>query len=63
MCADIERMGFFFAGVLPGSYGKGWLILQYLNNRVMDYNTFQLDSEFGKELLSYIERCNEGVNL
>ena len=63
LCATVEQMGFFFAGVLPGSYGKGWLILQYLNNRVMDYNTFQLNSEFGKELLSYIERCNEGVNL
>jgi hypothetical protein len=52
---EFEKMGFFFAGILPGALAGGdALILQYLNNVPIDYEKIQLDSDAGKHLLDYI---------
>ena len=52
---DFEQMGFFFAGILPAALsGEDALILQYLNNVPIDYDRIQLESNMGKEILSYV---------
>lgn len=51
---EIEKMGFFFAGILPESRIGDALILQYLNNVDLDYTRIQLLSDIAKELLVYI---------
>ena len=56
--ADFEQLGFFFAGVLPGSRIGEALILQYLNNVAIDYAKIQLQSEMAKELCRYIQACD-----
>jgi anti-sigma regulatory factor (Ser/Thr protein kinase) len=56
MCEKIEELGFFFAGIMPGS-GKGdVLILQYLNNHVIDYNYISLACEESKSILDYVRK-------
>ncbi len=61
VCADIEKLGFFFGGVFHGK-AKGpenatgdALILQYLNNVPMDYEKIAVASDLAKELRDYIE--------
>jgi anti-sigma regulatory factor (Ser/Thr protein kinase)/GNAT superfamily N-acetyltransferase len=52
---DFEKLGFFFAGLLPGGAEKGdALILQYLNNVPIDYSKLHIKSEFGSRLLDYV---------
>ena len=55
LTAEIEKMGFFFAGILPESRIGDALILQYLNNVPLDYDKIQLLSDLSKELLNYIK--------
>jgi serine/threonine-protein kinase RsbW len=50
---DFERMGFIFSGVLPTNSSQ-YLILQYLNNLIIDYDKIRIESAFSKELLAYI---------
>ena len=49
-----EKMGFFFAGILPESSIGDALVLQYLNNVDLDYSKILLVSDIAKELLVYI---------
>lgn len=52
---NIETLGFFFAGILPGGIqGSDALIYQYLNNVQIDYEQIQVDSESSRSLLDYI---------
>ncbi len=53
-----ERLGFFFAGILPGGCAGDALILQYLNNVPMDYEQINVDSKLGRELLTYIKELD-----
>jgi serine/threonine-protein kinase RsbW len=49
-----EDLGFFFAGVLPrGLPGGDALILQYLNNFTVAYDSLQTESEFAARLVAY----------
>lgn len=49
-----EKMGFFFAGVLPTKSRQN-LILQYLNNVPIDYSKIITITDFGKILISYVK--------
>lgn len=61
LAEEFERLGFFFAGVLPyGHSGKDCLILQYLNNLRIDYSKVRIHSERGQELLQYVEHAANG---
>ena len=61
--AQFEKMGFFFAGILPGGFADGdALILQYLNNVSIDYNTIQVKSAIAAKLLAYIKEQDPNVN-
>jgi serine/threonine-protein kinase RsbW len=53
--AQFEKLGFFFAGILPGGLAGGdALILQYLNNVPLDYDAIQVKSATAKKLLAYV---------
>jgi serine/threonine-protein kinase RsbW len=52
---QFEKLGFFFAGILPGGHSDGdALILQYLNNVPLDYDAIQVKSTTAKKLLAYV---------
>lgn len=55
MTAELEMVGFFFAGILPCTYMGDTLILQYLNNVPLDYSKVEAHSDMAKELLAYIK--------
>jgi serine/threonine-protein kinase RsbW len=60
---EFEKMGFFFAGILPDSLIGDALILQYLNNVEFDYSKVVIYQDFTKEILAYIRAHdpNEGL--
>ncbi len=55
MTAEIESLGFFFAGILPHARIGDTLILQYLNNVDLDYARINVYSDMAKEILAYIK--------
>ena len=55
---DLEKIGFFFCGVLP-SASRHNLILQYLNNIPIQYEKIQTASDVAGEMLSYIRQKDE----
>jgi hypothetical protein len=56
LTSEFEKMGFFFAGIMPGTASKDALVLQYLNNIAIDYNKILLFNNNAKEILSYIKK-------
>lgn len=61
LTAEFEKMGFFFAGILPESSIGDALILQYLNNVSLDYDKIQLVSDVAKDLLTYIKALDPNI--
>ncbi len=55
---DFEKLGFFFAGILPCSRIGDAFILQYLNNVAIDYSKIHLQSDMAKEICSYVQACD-----
>ncbi len=61
--AQFEKLGFFFAGILPGGLSGGdALILQYLNNVPIDYDAIQVKSTTAKKLLAYVRKHDPNLN-
>jgi anti-sigma regulatory factor (Ser/Thr protein kinase)/ribosomal protein S18 acetylase RimI-like enzyme len=61
--AQFEKLGFFFAGILPGGFADGdALILQYLNNVTINYNTIQVRTAPAAKLLAYIRERDPNVS-
>src|SRR5258707_12002307 len=54
LCAPLEALGFFFAGVIPELADDDVLRLQYLNDVDADVESAQIASDFGKELFAYV---------
>jgi hypothetical protein len=54
LCAPIEALGFFFAGIIPELAEDDVLRLQYLNDVEADVDSAKLASEFGLELFAYV---------
>jgi serine/threonine-protein kinase RsbW len=53
---EFEKLGFFFAGVMPGGLAVGdALILQYLNNVPIDYSQIKISSEISHRIIEYIQ--------
>jgi len=63
LTAEIEKLGFFFAGILPGAACGDALILQYLNNVELDYTKIMAFSEVAKELEAYVQKCDPNAAL
>ena len=57
VCASLEALGFFFAGVVPDLVGDDILRLQYLNEIEVDVASAQIASDFGKDLFAYVVRA------
>jgi serine/threonine-protein kinase RsbW len=51
---EFEKLGFFFAGILPRARIGDTLILQFLNNVDLDYDKITAYSDVAKEILAYI---------
>jgi hypothetical protein len=61
MTAEFEKLGFFFAGILPESRIGDTLVLQYLNNVSLDYSKILLVSDIAKDLLDYIKAHDPNI--
>ena len=55
MTAEFEKLGFFFAGVLPCGDIGDTLILQYLNNVPLDYGKLRIHTDMARDILAYIK--------
>lgn len=60
---DLENIGFFFAGVIPGDVGNNKLVLQYLNNILIDYSSIKTESEIGNKILNYVMNSDPNINI
>lgn len=58
---EFEKLGFFFAGILPCARFGDTLMLQYLNNVDFNYSTVTAYSEMAKEILGYIRERDPNV--
>lgn len=56
-CPEMEKLGFFFSGIIPELAKGDILRLQFLNNIPVNLEEMHIVSEFGNELLNYINRC------
>jgi anti-sigma regulatory factor (Ser/Thr protein kinase) len=56
-CARLEKLGFFFSGVIPEYHDGDILRLQYLNNVIVDPQDIVTASEFGEELANYVRKA------
>jgi len=52
--AAVQR-DFFFAGIVPDNTKGHYLVLQYLNNYLVDYDAIDIFSEPGKALKEFIK--------
>lgn len=53
-CPEIEKMGFFFSGVIPELFNDDSFRLQYLNNVEVIAEDIKTASDFGRELVDYV---------
>jgi hypothetical protein len=60
-CVKIEKLGFFFAGIIPELFNGDYLRLQYLNNVDPNLDNVCIVSDFGRELFDYIVSAYEEV--
>lgn len=51
-----EKLGFFFSGVMPGTFGKDEIIFQYINEEIQ-YENIILNSKMSKKLFEHMRRC------
>lgn len=58
---EIEKLGYFFAGILPESKIGDALILQYLNNIDFDYSKVVAYSDTAKVILEYIKSNDPNI--
>ncbi len=55
LVAEFEALGFFFGGIIPGASVGEALVLQYLNNVAIDYDSIKLHTEASREILAYVK--------
>ncbi len=60
---ELEKIGFFFAGILPETDLGDVLILQYLNNVALDYGKIQAYSDIARDILAYIQAHDPLANI
>ncbi|MGO9567993.1 MAG: GNAT family N-acetyltransferase [Desulfomonilaceae bacterium] len=52
---EFEALGFFFGGIFPGASVGEALVLQYLNNVAIDYDSIKLHTQASREILAYVK--------
>jgi hypothetical protein len=50
----LEEMGFLFAGIRPAGPHKDWLLLQYFNGVLVDYDVMAVESDESHALIAYV---------
>ena len=55
---QLEELGFLFTGILPAGRQGDWLVLQYFNGVVVDYDSIDVEEPATQQLLDYI-RAND----
>ena len=55
LAPELEKLGFFFSGILPQTDIGDALVFQYLNNVELDYSKIQVLTDTGRELIQYIK--------
>lgn len=63
LTGEFEKMGFFFAGILPLARVGDTLMLQYLNNVDLDYGKICAVSDIAREVLAYIRANDPNADL
>ena len=63
LTAEFEKMGFFFAGILPLALAGDTLILQYLNNVRIDYDKIVLYSAEARQIRDYVRKMDPNFDL
>ncbi len=53
---ELEKLGFFFAGIEPETFIGEALILQYLNNIDLDYEKVQVYTDMARDILAHIKK-------
>lgn len=56
LVSEFEKLGFFFAGIMPHTRIGDALYLQYLNNVAVDYGSIKVDSDMARRVLDYVRR-------
>jgi hypothetical protein len=51
---QLEQLGFLFSGVRPGGPEREWLLYQYFNGVLVDYDVMAVDSDESRELIAYV---------
>ena len=51
---QLEELGFLFSGIRPGGPQKDWLLLQYFNGVLVDYDVMAVESDRSHELVAYV---------
>jgi hypothetical protein len=51
---QLEELGFLFSGVRPGGPVREWLLYQYFNGVLVDYDVMAVDSDESRELVAYV---------
>ena len=60
---NFEKLGFFFAGIMPGGLSAGdALILQYLNNVPIDYTKIKTTSDMAHRILCHIKHRDPNID-
>jgi serine/threonine-protein kinase RsbW len=52
-----DKLGYFFAGIIPGGCGGDALILQKLNHSLIDFDKIHAVNESVQDLINYVRRC------
>ncbi|MBP7652309.1 ATP-binding protein [Candidatus Dependentiae bacterium] len=60
---ELEKLGFFFSGIMPYAVAGDSIILQYLNNVSFDYDKVVAYSDVAKEILNYIKSTDPNQNI
>lgn len=55
---ELEKLNFFFSGILPASEVGDALLFQYVNNIAIDYDKIVAHSDDAREILDYIKTCD-----
>ncbi|MFA6412557.1 MAG: ATP-binding protein [Syntrophales bacterium] len=63
MAVEFEKMGFFFAGILPLAMVGDALILQYLNNIRIDYDKIVLYTDEARHIRDYVREMDPNRDL
>jgi serine/threonine-protein kinase RsbW len=58
---ELEGLGFMVTGVLPGGPAADWLLLQYMNGVMIDYDGMVVDAAESQELLAAVRAGDPGV--